>query len=118
MKNLLVATLLSLLTLSVSAQDSFSGTWKTDKDNTLVKIEKQNDVFIGKVISSDDQNSKPGTLVIKDLKLKKGKWEGQIYVVSRKRWFNGSFLTSDNQLKITVTLAFISKTVVWTKSSE
>jgi len=118
MKHLLVAALLSLLALNLSAQDNFSGTWKTDKDNTLVKIEKQNDVFIGKVISSDDQNTKPGTLIIKDLKAKKGKWEGQIYVAARKKWFNGSFLVSDNQLKITVTLAIISKTVVWTKSSE
>ena len=116
MKNLLIALLLSLFGLSLSAQDNLSGTWKTDKDNTLVKIEKQNDVFIGKVISSDDKNVKQGTSMIKDLKLEKGKLKGQIYVLRRKKWYDGSFQVSDDKLTITVTLAFISKSVVWTKS--
>lgn len=118
MKNLLIAALLSLFGLNLSAQDNLPGIWKTDKNNILVKIEKQNDVFIGKVISSDDENAKPGTLLIKDLRLKKKKWKGQIYILRRKEWHNATFQAADNKLTITVTLVFISKSVVWTKSNE
>ncbi|WP_293908289.1 DUF2147 domain-containing protein [Sphingobacterium sp. UBA5670] len=116
MRKILFIAFLSITTLSVSAQDNLSGIWKTDKDNTLVKIEKQQNVFIGKVISSDDKESKPGTLVIKDLKEEKGKLKGKIYVVSRDQWFNGTFQATDKTLKIAVSLAFISKTVEWTKT--
>lgn len=118
MRHFLVAILLSLFGLSLSSQDNLSGTWKTDKDNTLVKIEKQNDIFIGKAISSDDKNIKPGTLMIKNLKLKNGKLEGEIYVPNREQWFDGSFQVQNDKMKITVTLAFISKTVVWTKDKK
>lgn len=118
MKTLLIALLLNLFGLNLSAQENLSGIWKTDKDNTHVKIERQNDVFIGKVISSDDKNIMPGTLMIKKLKLKKEKLEGEIYVPSREQWFDGTFQVSGSNLTITVTLLFISKSVVWTKQSK
>lgn len=57
--------------------------------------------------------------MIKDLKLKKQKLEGEIYVPSRNEWFDGSFkVNNNNELTITVTLLFISKSVIWTKIAE
>ena len=118
MKNLLIVTLLSILALNLSAHENLSGTYKTGEDNTLVKIEKQGDVFIGKVISSDDENAKPGTLIIKDLKQKKEKWKGQIFILNRQEWHDATFKIAEDKLTITVTLLFISKSVDWTKRVE
>ncbi len=116
MKRLFVATLLSFFVVNLSAQDYLPGIWKTDKDNTLVRIEKQGDVFEGKVISSDDENIKPGTVMLKDVKSKKEKLEGKIYVPARDTWLEGTFEVSGDKLKITAKIAFISKSVVWTKN--
>ncbi len=116
MKSFLIVSLLSINTLSLSAQNSLISSWKTDKDNTVVRIEKQGDVFIGKVISSDDENIKPGTVMLKEVKPKKEKLEGKIYLPERDTWLDGTFEVSGDKLKITAKIAFISKSVVWTKA--
>ncbi len=115
MKNLIIIIFV-LFTLNVSAQDNVLGIWKTDKDNTLVKIEKQGNSIFGKVISSDDQDVKPGTVIIKEAKQEKGITKGQLYLFKKSRWFQATFEVQDNKLKVTGKWAFISYSVLWTKA--
>lgn len=115
MKNLIII-ILFLFGVNASAQDNVSGIWKTDKDNTLVRIEKQGDSFIGKVISSDDKDVKPGTIIIKEGKQEKGIIKGQLYLFKKSRWFQATFEAQGNKLKVTGKWTFITHTVHWTKA--
>jgi len=116
MKKIFFAILLSLFTISVWAQDNLPGIWKTDKDNTLVKIEKQDGLFIGKVISSDDKDVTPGTVVIKDTKIEKGILKGQLYLFKKKSWFQATFKMEGNKLKVTGKWTIFSHSVLWTRA--
>jgi uncharacterized protein (DUF2147 family) len=89
------------------------GEYTLGERNTVVKIEKQNEVYSGKIISSDNPKAKIGKLIIKDLKLKKGKWRGKIYAPKRKEWYDAEFTPKENSLEITIKVGFMSKTINW-----
>lgn len=58
MKNLLLLIVSSFWGMNLLAQKSLSGTWETDLDITLLKNQKQSDVFIRKDIFSDKNYTK------------------------------------------------------------
>ncbi len=115
MKSILLTLLITLMGFHLEAQEKITGTWKTEKDNTLVKIEKQNDAYIGKVISSDNENIEPGSLIVRSIKPQKGNMKGQIFIHRWDKWYDGTFQVLDNKMKVSVSISFISKTVEWTK---
>ncbi len=116
MNSLLITILfISLSCFSLSASEKFPGIWNTGNHNTVVKIEKKNDVFEGRIISTDSDNAQPGTLIVKDMKYEKGEWIGKIYSPKRDAWYNAAFSMGDETLTITVTVGFFSKTVEWKK---
>ncbi len=116
MRILFISILFSLSGLTLSAQNNFSGIWNTGNNDTMVKIEKLNDIFSGKIISSNNQNAKPGTLIMKDVALKKGKWKGKLYSPQRGEWYDAEIVPESNRLMITVSVGFFSKTIEWTRS--
>lgn len=116
MRILFIAVLICLSSsLTLSAQGNLSGIWNTGNQNTLVKVEKQDNAFLGKIISTDSKNAKPGTLIMKNVKMKNENGVGKLYAPKRKEWYDAKFCLTENKLTITITVGFFSKTVEWTK---
>lgn len=117
MKNLFVTLFLGILGITTYAQDNLTGTWKAENQNTLVKIEKVEGVYIGKIISSDNKDIKPGTQIIKDVHLKKDKWVGQMYAPKRREWYDIELNPKEKNLEITISVGFYNRTVEWSKKN-
>ncbi len=118
MKSIFLMTIFSLIVSSLFAQSDITGTWNTGDQNTHVKIENQEEVLTGKIISSDNPKAKPGSLLIKEVKLKRGKWKGQLYAPKKEEWYDAEFTKKGNKLEIVISVGFMSKTVEWTKSDK
>lgn len=117
MKNLILITALSIMSFSVYSQTDLTGQWNTGEKNTIIKIEQQNGVYIGKVVSSDNPKAKPGTLIMKDVKQKKEMWTGKLYAAKRGEWYDAEMNRSTNKLIIEISVGFFSKKVEWTKQN-
>lgn len=115
MKNLILIAVFSVFGLSLYSQTDITGVWNTGDQNTLVKIEKVEDVFIGKIVSSDNPSAKIGNTLIKDVILKKGKWTGQMFAPRKGEWYDAEFKAKENILEIEISVGFMSKTLEWTK---
>lgn len=115
LRNVFLVLVISLLSINSFAQSDVAGDWIVGKQNTVVKIEKDNGLYIGKIISSDNPDAEIGKLLVKELKEEKDTWEGQIYAPKRKEWYEAEFLRIGDMLKIEITVGFFSKTVEWIK---
>ena len=115
MKNLFLAILMTLIGISVLAKSDITGTWNTGDQNTIIEIEQQDGVYIGKIISSDNPKVKQGKVILKDVKPKKDSWTGKIYAPRRDEWYDAKISTSGNKLKLEMSVGFFSKTIEWTK---
>lgn len=116
LRNILLVLTISLLSINSFAQPGVVGEWIIGEQNTVVKIEQQNSIYSGKIISSDNPNVKTGILMVKDLKQTKGKWEGKVYSPKQKEWYDAEFTQKENKLNIEISVGFFSKTVEWIKS--
>ena len=101
--------------LTMHAQASLTGTWNMGKDNTKIDIKKDNGVYEGRVVSSDNANVKIGNLILKDVKSFGGKWKGKLYSPKKKEWFDAVLKVEGKKLLVTVKSGLMSKTVEWTK---
>ncbi|MDT0620387.1 hypothetical protein [Croceitalea vernalis] len=117
MKN--IATIFFLLfgIITMNAQ-SLEGLWNTGKENTTVKIKKTGDLFEGLLDSSDNKEAPIGKLLIKDIKKSDDFYEGKIYVVKKKKWYNAKFEPKNNVLIITIYSGWMKKTVEWEKQNK
>jgi uncharacterized protein (DUF2147 family) len=118
MRIIILMALFGLIGSSVFAQSDIRGTWNTGEQHTLVEIVKEGEAYAGKVISSSNDKLKPGTLLIKDVKLKKNKWKGQMYAPKKGEWYNAEFTNKGNTLEIVLSVGFMRKTVEWTKEDD
>jgi len=117
MKNLILITALSIMSFSVYSQTDLTGQWNTGDHNTMVKIEQQNGVYIGKIVSSDNPKAKPGTIILKDIKTKKNGYSGKLYAPKQGEWYDGVINMNSNKLIIEISVGFFSKTVKWSKQN-
>ena len=115
MKKVLLGFVFSLFSLSLLAQIELSGTWNTGDQNTIVEIKQQHGINNGKIVSSNNKKAKPGMLILKDVKLKKGKWEGQIYAPKRGEWYDAELSLSEGKLEIIISAGLLRRTVEWIK---
>jgi len=115
LKNLLFVLIISLSSSNVFAQSNFSGEWTFGEQNTAIKIEQDNGIYSGKIISSDNPKVKIGKLIVKELKQTKGKWKGKVYSPKRKEWYDAEFIQKGNKLNLKMKVGFFSKTVEWIK---
>ncbi|MGB0880688.1 MAG: DUF2147 domain-containing protein [Polaribacter sp.] len=115
LRNVVVLIAISLFSLNSFAQSDIAGKYVVGEQNTIVKIEPQEDVFLGKITSSDNPKAKIGKLMVKDLKEKKGKWKGKVYSPKRKEWFDAEFIPKKNTLDVKIKVGFFSKTMKWTR---
>jgi len=111
----LAIAVITLFSVSMYAQSDISGTYVLGKKNTVVKIEQEETVFNGKIMSSDNPKAEIGKLMVKDLKVKKGKWKGKIYSPKRKEWYDAEFIPKENTLDVKIKVGFFSKTIEWVR---
>jgi uncharacterized protein (DUF2147 family) len=112
-RNVVVIIALGLFSLNSFAQAAVAGAWVVGKQNTVVKIEQNNGIYSGTIISSDNPKAKIGKLMVKDLNEKNGKWKGKTYSPKRKEWYDAAFIPKKNALDIKIKVGFFSKTIAW-----
>jgi uncharacterized protein (DUF2147 family) len=109
-KNALVIIFLFLSVSIISAQsaeDDFSGNWKTEQ-GPLVLITKSGDTFKG-------VNVEHNKLVLENLKFEDDEWTGTLIKPKDGSKYNCTAVLSGNKLKFTVKKGLFSKTITWTK---
>ncbi|MEM6806899.1 MAG: hypothetical protein AAF696_36195 [Bacteroidota bacterium] len=115
MKKISVLFCILFTALSMHAQQSIAGIWNTGKENTKIEITEVNGLYQGKIISSDNSAAKIGTILLKDIKpLRKG-YKGKLFAAKKGEWMDAVLKEKDNQLSITVSVGFMSKTIEWAK---
>ena len=102
MKNMLLVLIITLFSSNIFGQANISGEWVVGEQNTVVKIEKKNGAYTGKIISSDNPKAKIGQLMVKEVQQKKNKWEGKIYSPKRKEWYDAEFSKKGNNLDVEI----------------
>ena len=118
MKNLRIVFALlvfSLCSVMNYAQSDLSGAWDMGEQNTVLKMELENDIYIGTIISSDNPKVDIGKLIVKDVKQNKGIWQGKLYAVKKDNWMDAEFSPENDKLSVKVKAGFMSKTLMWTK---
>lgn len=109
-KNTLLLIFLFLSVSFVSAQsaeDDFSGNWKTEQ-GPLVQITKSGEVFKGVNVEHDK-------LVLENLKFEDGEWTGTLIKPIDGSRYNCTAVLSGNKLNLKVKKGLLSKTITWTK---
>jgi uncharacterized protein (DUF2147 family) len=118
MKYLVVGLLMVIASpLYSQTQSPLLGIWDTGQENTHVEIFDEEGMLTGKIISSDNDKVKIGLVMLKDLEEKDGYWEGKIYSLRRKDWFDAEIRPNGNKLDLEVSTGFFSKSIKWKKSS-
>ncbi len=101
--------------LTMHAQTSITGIWNTGQENTKIQIKGDNGVFEGRLASSDNPEAKVGNLILKDVKSVGGTWKGKLYSVKKDKWFDAVLKAEGNQLLVTISSGWSSKTLKWSK---
>lgn len=91
------------------------GTWNTNKENTKIEIYEENGEYFGRIISSNNINAKKGTLILRNLKYKNGKWKGKLYSLKFDKLLDAEMSVYQNTLQITIDAGFKRKMVEWEK---
>ncbi|MCP4552386.1 MAG: DUF2147 domain-containing protein [Bacteroidetes bacterium] len=119
LKNVITVVLMTIFSITSHAQSpsDVAGEYIVGKQNTVVKIEQQEGIYTGEIISSDNPNAKIGKLMVKDLKEKKGKWKGKVYAPKRKEWYDAEFIPQGNTLAVQIKVGFMSKTMKWIRKA-
>jgi len=104
-----------LSSLTMNAQQSLAGIWNTENDNTKIEITAVNDVYEGKIVSSDNAKAKIGKQILKEVKSVDGEWKGKLFAAKRGKWMDAILEEKGNQLQVTVKAGWMSKTLAWRK---
>jgi uncharacterized protein (DUF2147 family) len=115
LKNIFTVLIFSFFSFNSFAQTNVTGNWSDGEQNTVIKIVQSNEVYMGKIVSSDNPKAEIGKLMVKDLKKVNGEWKGKVYSPKRKEWYDAEFIPKGNKLLIEVSVGWLSKTVEWIK---
>lgn len=115
LRNVITVVLMTIFSITAYAQSNagLSGEYIVGEQNTIVKIEQHDDVYSGKIMSSDNAKVKIGKMMVKDLEQTRGKWKGKVYAPKRKEWFDAEFIPKKNTLDVKIKVGFFSKTIEW-----
>ena len=109
-KNTLLLIFLFLSVSFVSAQsaeDDFSGNWKTEQGPEVL-ITKSGDTFKGVNVEHDK-------LVLENLKFEDGEWTGTLIKPKDGSRYNCTAVLNGSKLNLKVKKGLLSKTITWTK---
>lgn len=100
----------------LNAQNDISGIWNTGEDETKIEIKRLESEWKGRVLSSNNSDFKPNTVVLRKLTKKGELWRGQIYAPKRNEWYNVEITQKENLLSLEVSLGFLSRTIEWERN--
>ena len=117
LRNVITVVLMTIFSITGYAQSnaSLAGEYIVGEQNTIVKIEQQDAMYSGKIMSSDNSKVKIGKLMVKDLEQTRGKWKGKLYAPKRKEWYDAEFIPKENSLDVKIKVGSFSKTMEWIK---
>lgn len=107
--------MLLIMSISVNAQEAIQGLWQTGRENTKIEISQNNDEWIGKIKSSDNEKVTIGKVILKDLKKQNEKWIGKLFVVKKQKWYDVEITPNKTKLDLTVSAGFFENKVQWSK---
>lgn len=104
-----------VFTFSYSSENTLIGNWKTELNNSVVKIEMNNNVLEGIIINSDEPKY-IGVKIIQSVYKFEGKYKCQIYDPKVKKYFDATIeLINESKIKVRVSccLGLFSETYKW-----
>ncbi len=115
MCRLIIVSFVFITAFSCQAQQSIEGIWNTGESNTKISISEESGFFIGKIISSDEEDVKIGNQILKEVKLVNGVGSGKLYAAKKGEWYDAALKQNGNKLDIKIKVGFVSKTLEWVK---
>lgn len=113
----LIITLCLTFSISAFAQQPIDGIWLTNTQNTKVQTYKKEGKWFGKIVSSDNPNSKKVEVdILRDFEEKDGVWEGQLYIPARDKLLDATIDSENDKLEIEISIGLFHKTVEWTRT--
>lgn len=107
----LFVSLLLLFTLSFTSVD-ITGKWHAPKENTVIDIKKNENIYEGIVLQSDNKKA-VGQKVLRDLKKEGNKWKGKLYAIEKDELVDVELELKGEMLEVTLKKGWMSKTVEW-----
>ncbi|NJO00615.1 MAG: DUF2147 domain-containing protein [Bacteroidia bacterium] len=115
MKKLFLIFCFLLTVICTYAQESITGVWAMEKENTKIEIKENGGISEGTVVSSDNADV-IGKLLLKDVKLAGDKWTGKLYAPKLEKWMDVVITKKDaNKLSLAAKAGVASRTLEWTK---
>ncbi len=114
----IITVLISLITISLSAQDMVTDIWLTGEENTKIETYQKEGMWFGKIISSDNSKAKIGSDILIGFAKENQHWVGKLYAVKRDRTLDAIIIPNDDKLDITVSAGLFKKKLTWLKEAE
>jgi len=111
MKTMMMYLFLILFS-STAKEPAIVGTWKMSEENIEVEIIQDGDVCTGVIVKAPKEGA-VGTEILRDLKEKKGKWEGKLYAIRKGRLVDVVIVPKEDELDLEVSAGFVSKSMSW-----
>ncbi len=92
-----------------------TGVWIYQEDFSRIEISEIKGKLSGKLISTRNPNSTPGTEVLKEFIYIDGKWQGRLYLASKERWVEASLVQKENLLFLDLDFGYDTKRIHWYK---
>lgn len=100
-------------TLSLFAQDFQEGIWLTGNGKGKIETYQKEGAWYGKILKSNNKKVKIGDDILRDIKQVDGQWKGKFYVAKRDRLVDAVIEPTEDNLSITISNGFSSRTLVW-----
>lgn len=91
------------------------GIWMYQEDFSRIEIIETDGKLSGKLISTRNPNSIPGTEVLKEFIYIDGKWQGKLYLTSKDKWVETSLVQKRNLLFLELDFGYDTKRFHWYK---
>lgn len=92
------------------------GNWKTE-GGEIVRIYEQDGKYFGKPL--DNSGALQEHLILKDIEYKESNWQGRIYAPKREKYYKVIIqMTDEGNIRLKVSLRFVSARMEWEKESE
>lgn len=114
---ILVAMTFSFSNHAANGLNDISGIWNTG-ENTLIEIDTAAKPIVGKVIKTEAEKGKVGTVILSDFQQTKDGWQATIFAPKRKKHFPALLTLENDQLNIEIDVGFFNKDVQWQRHTQ
>ncbi len=118
MKKLSIILLTLFMVSALSAQDFPKDIWLTGEENTKIETYEKEGTWYGKIVSSDNPKAKIGNDILRGFQQEDGKWKGKLFAAKRGKILDAVIEPTEDDLNITVSAGFFTKTLVWKKAEK